>query len=222
MCCCTTLESQTVCPFKCFELRLFAVHVVFDEFFRNGIGGHHNWHDSITTTILNSYADFYDSWSLKNRETGTPFKSWFIHDKHVVIVWIKGISESFKSKHYGFNRKKSIFFLEHLFEKSIEVYSRWILERFESYKIKMARVLFCLFEVFCLKRLHLFNNEHLRFDILISVTFIKHDIWPRVMTFFFTPTYQSWVLTSACFFSLTQTWGLKIAWSYHKKWRKYL
>ena len=59
--CCTTLESQTVCPFKCFELRLFAVHVVFDEFFRNGIGGHHNWHDSITTTMLNSYADFYDS-----------------------------------------------------------------------------------------------------------------------------------------------------------------
>ena len=47
--------------FKRLELSLLAVQVVFDKFFRNGIGGHHNWHDSITTTILNSYADFYDS-----------------------------------------------------------------------------------------------------------------------------------------------------------------
>ena len=47
--------------FKCLELSLLAVQVVFDDFFRNIIGGHHNWHDSITTTILNSYADFYDS-----------------------------------------------------------------------------------------------------------------------------------------------------------------
>ena len=145
------LSNLNSLSFKFLEVSFLAIQVVFDEFFRNGIGGHHNWHDSITTTMLNSYADFYDSWSLKNRETGTPFKSWFIHDKHVVIVWIKGISESFKSKHYGFNRKKSIFFLEHLFEKSIEVYSRWILERFESYKIKMARVLLLLIWAFLLE-----------------------------------------------------------------------
>jgi hypothetical protein len=41
---------------SCFQM---TVQAVSGELFIKG--GHHNWHDSITTTILNSSADFYHS-----------------------------------------------------------------------------------------------------------------------------------------------------------------
>ena len=94
--------------------------------------------------------------------------------------------------------------------------SKWLLARFEtllseSYEMKMARVLLllliwvffasnaytCLIMNICVLIFWLSNERHI-YETWYLTT--GHDL-------FFTPTYWSWVLISARFFS--QTWGIK-------------